>query len=114
MGRVGSGAVLAKLADVFLTQVLRPYLEGAEAAGLLRAERSAIRRSDRRSSSCKSARAAPDSCAKAFKRAFGQSPDEYRREHASSPIRIADVSATETAGQAVTAAKNGWGCPVSA
>jgi hypothetical protein len=39
--------------------------------------------------------------------AFGQSAGEYRRERASSPIRIADVNATETAGQAVTAAKNG-------
>jgi AraC-like DNA-binding protein len=54
------------------------------------------------------------SLGKAFKRAFGQSPGEYRRERASSPIRIADVSAMETAGQAVTAAKNGWGWPVSA
>jgi AraC-like DNA-binding protein len=54
------------------------------------------------------------SLSKAFKRAFGQSPGEYRRERASSPIRIANVSAAESAGQAVTAAKNGWGWPVSA
>jgi len=54
------------------------------------------------------------SLGKAFKREFGQSPGDYRRERASSPIRIADVSATETASQTVTAAKNGWGWPVSA
>jgi transcriptional regulator GlxA family with amidase domain len=54
------------------------------------------------------------SLSKAFKRAFGQSPGEYRRERARSPIRIADVGAPETAAQAVTAAKNGWGWPVSA
>jgi len=35
--RPGTGAVLAKLADVFLTQVLRTYLLGAEAAGIVHA-----------------------------------------------------------------------------
>src|SRR3954464_14938506 len=54
------------------------------------------------------------SLSKAFKRAFGHSPGEYLRERARTPIRMADVNATETAGQAVTAAKNGWGWPVSA
>ncbi len=176
--RPGSGAVLAKLADVFLTQVLRTYLAGAEAAGLLRADaftdravgqavellhsqperrwtvahvanevgmsRTHFSQRFRRTvgespmrylARVRLSRAAgfltttnltvyaiaqstgydsEASLGKAFKRAFGQSPGEYRRERASSPIRIADVSATETAGQAVTAAKNGWGWPVSA
>ena len=31
------------------------------------------------------------SLSKAFKRGFGQSPGEYRRERASSPIRIANL-----------------------
>jgi AraC-like DNA-binding protein len=39
------------------------------------------------------------SLGKAFKRAFGQSPGEYRRDRASSPIRIAEVSAAEPAGR---------------
>jgi AraC-like DNA-binding protein/mannose-6-phosphate isomerase-like protein (cupin superfamily) len=176
--RPGSGAVLTKLADVFLTRVLRTYLAGAEAAGLLHAgafsdpalgqavellhsqpERrwtvsrvaSAVGMS-RTNFSQRFRRVVGDSpmryltrvrlsraagylsttdltlfaiaqstgydseasLGKAFKRAFGQSPGEYRRERASSPIRIADVSARASAGQAVTAAKNGWGWPVSA
>jgi len=36
--RPGAGAVLAKLADVFITQVLRTYLLGAEAGGLVHTE----------------------------------------------------------------------------
>ena len=54
------------------------------------------------------------SLSRALKRAFGQPPGEYRRERASSPIRMPEVSATEAASQALTAAKNGWGWPVSA
>ena len=54
------------------------------------------------------------SLSKAFKRVFGESRGDYRRERARSPIRIAEVNAAEPAGQAVTAAKNGWGWPVSA
>ena len=36
--RPGASAILAKLADVFLAQVLRNYLVGADASGLFRAE----------------------------------------------------------------------------
>lgn len=152
-GQPGAGAVLAKLADVFLTQVLRTYLVGAEAAGITRAETfsdPAIGRA------VELLHAQPDrpwtiaqlasevgmsrtllstrfrllvgespmrylarvrlsqaagyltttnatlysiaqstgydseaSLSKAFKREFGQSPGEYRRESVSRPIRIA-------------------------
>jgi transcriptional regulator GlxA family with amidase domain len=41
------------------------------------------------------------SLGKAVKHGFGQSPGEYRRERASSPIRIAGVSATDAANHAV-------------
>ncbi len=176
--RTGGSAVLAKLADVFLTQVLRSYLAGAEAAGLLQADmftdppigqavellhgqperrwtvalvakeigmsRTAFSQRFRRIvgespmrylGRVRLSRAAgyltttnltlyaiaqstgydsEASLGKAFKRAFGQSPGEYRRERASSPIRMADVRTAEAAAQAGTAAKNGWGWPVSA
>ncbi len=152
-GRPGSGAVLAKLTDVFLTQVLRTYLLGAEAAGILRTERftdPAIAhavdllhsQADQPWTLARLARAwgmlrtvlatrfrglvgespirylarvrlgqaagfltttnhtlysiaqstgydSDASLSKAFKRAFGQSPGDYRRESASRPIRIA-------------------------
>jgi AraC-like DNA-binding protein/mannose-6-phosphate isomerase-like protein (cupin superfamily) len=154
-GRPGAGAVLAKLADVFLTQVLRTYLLAAETAGILRTERfsdPAIAQAvDLLHSLCDQpwtvSRLANEvgmsrtllsnrfrglvgespmrylarvrlgqaagfltttnetlysiaqstgydseaSLSKAFKRAFGQSPGEYRRESVSRPIRIAEV-----------------------
>jgi AraC-like DNA-binding protein/mannose-6-phosphate isomerase-like protein (cupin superfamily) len=157
--RPGSGAILAKLADVFLTQVLRTYLAGAEAAGLLRAEafndpaigqavellhsqperswtvallangvgmsrthfsqrfRRMVGESPMRYlARVRLSRAAgyltttnltlyaiaqsigydsEASLGKAFKREFGQSPGEYRRDRASSPIRLADVNVPE-------------------
>jgi AraC-like DNA-binding protein len=169
--RPGGSAVLAKLADVFLTHVLRTYLASAEADGVLRADafsapavgqavellhseperrwtvarvasdvgmsRTHFSQSFRRIvgespmrylSRVRLSRAAgyltttnltlyaiaqctgydsEASLGKAFKRQFGQSPGEYRSERASSPIRIADVSPTETVAQALTAAKNG-------
>ncbi|HEY3059684.1 MAG TPA: AraC family transcriptional regulator [Chloroflexota bacterium] len=151
--RPGTGAVLAKLADVFLTQVLRTYLVGAEAAGIVHADSF---RDPGIARALELVHAQPDrawtvaglagevgmsrtlfatrfralvgespirylarvrlsqaagyltttnatlysiaqstgydseaSLSKAFKRAFGQSPREYRRESASRPIRIA-------------------------
>ena len=176
--RPGRSAVLAKLADGFLTQALRTYLAGAEAAGLLRADaladpsvgqavellhaqperrwtvehvarqvgmsrthfserfRSVVGESPMRYlARVRLGRAAgllttsrltvytiaqstgyesEASLSKAFKRVFAQSPGEYRRDRARSPIRIAEVNAAEQVGHAVTAAKNGWGWPVSA
>jgi hypothetical protein len=67
-----------------------------------------------RSGSNRCQRQSPTWSWKAFKRAFGQSPGEYRRDRASSPTGIADVSAAETVDQVVTAAKNGWPRPVLA
>jgi AraC-like DNA-binding protein len=161
--RPGGAAVLAKLADVFLTHVLRTYLAGAEAAGLVRsdtfvdpavaravdlmhaqperawtlaalASEAGMSRTNftqrfrhlvgespmRYLGRVRMSRAAgyltttnltlyaiaqstgydgEASLGKAFKRAFGQSPGEYRRDRASSPIRIAEVSAAEPAGR---------------
>jgi AraC-like DNA-binding protein/mannose-6-phosphate isomerase-like protein (cupin superfamily) len=158
--RPGTGAVLAKLADVFLTQVLRTYLIGAETAGIIHANsfrdpgvaravelvhaqpnrgwtvaglagevgmsrtlfstrfralvgESPIRYLARvrlsQAAGCLTTTNATlysiaqstgydseASLSKAFKRAFGQSPREYRRESATRPIRIADGDSVET------------------
>ena len=150
----GASAIVAKLADVFVTQVLRTYLAGAEAAGLIRTEALADRAIARAAELLQSH---PDrhwsiaglasevgmsrtllatrfrtlvgespmrylarlrlsqaagyltttnatlysiaqrtgyeseaSLSKAFKRAFGQAPGEYRRETVSRPIRTAE------------------------
>jgi AraC-like DNA-binding protein/mannose-6-phosphate isomerase-like protein (cupin superfamily) len=152
--QAGASAIVAKLADVFVTQVLRTYLVGAEAAGVTRADAladPAIARAaellqshpDRRwtiaglasevgmsrtllatrfrvlvgespmrylarlrlsqaagyltttnatlySIAQSTGYDSEASLSKAFKRAFGQSPGEYRRESASRPIRIAE------------------------
>jgi transcriptional regulator GlxA family with amidase domain len=153
--RPGAGAILVKLADVFLTQVLRSYLVGAEAAGIIQSDSF---RDPAVAQAVELLRAHPDrpwtiadlagevgmsrtlfctrfrhlvgespirylarvrlsqaagqltttnatlysiaqstgydseaSLSKAFKRAFGRSPGEYRRESASRPIRIAEM-----------------------
>jgi AraC-like DNA-binding protein len=150
--RPGAAAVFAKLADVFLAQVLRTYLVGAEAAGLIhvgsfkdRSVASAVELLHTRPAGpwtvaslaaevgmsrtlfatrfrelvgespirylarVRLSRAAgyltttnatlyaiaqntgydsEASLSKAFKRAFGRSPGEYRRESLSRPIRI--------------------------
>jgi hypothetical protein len=84
--RPGSGAVLAKLADVFLTHVLRTYLARAKVAGVLPAD------------VCNAPAVGP----------------AVELLHSQPQRRIAEVSAADAAGQAGTAAKNGWGWPVSA
>jgi AraC-like DNA-binding protein/mannose-6-phosphate isomerase-like protein (cupin superfamily) len=155
-GRPGAGAVLAKLADVFLTQVLRTYLLAAEAAGILRTEsfadpaiaqavellhshperswtlawlagevgmsrtllstrfRGLVGESPMRylarvrlgqaagfltttnatlySIAQSTGYDSEASLSKAFKRVFGQSPGEYRRDSVSRPIRIGEVA----------------------